>query len=118
MGLLTYTADGWMWAALMRRDRAPVHAPTLTAASPRERAAAAAGYLSYAGRYELVGDEVHHHVVVSLHPGWVGGTQVRRIGWIEHPDGTTDLVLTTPETSTGGTKTAVNRLRWRRADAG
>jgi len=115
VGLLTYTADGWMWAALMKRDRPPLPTTTISAAPPAARAEAAAGYLSYAGRYEVVGDEVHHHVVVSLMPNWVGETQVRHIEWVDNPDGGQDLVLSTPHTATDGGRKAVNRLRWRRA---
>ncbi len=114
VGLLTYTADGWMWAALMKRHRKPLPTTTISAAPVVDRAEAAAGYLSYAGRYTIVGDEVVHHVVVSLMPNWVGDDQRRHIEWVDAPDGTRDLVLSTPDTATDGGRKAVNRLRWRR----
>ncbi|MDX1447680.1 MAG: lipocalin-like domain-containing protein [Acidimicrobiia bacterium] len=108
-GFLTYTADGRMWAALQRRDRAPLGTGTLAAASAEQRAAAAAGYLAYGGRYTTDGERVVHHVETSLFPDWIGGDQIRLIDW----DGDRLVLSTPPETSTGG-RSVVNRLRWRR----
>lgn len=108
-GHLTYTADGRMWAALQRRDRPPLGTGTLAAASAEGRAAAAAGYLSYGGRYTVDGDRVVHHVDTALFPDWVGEEQVRLVEW----DGDDLILATLPETSVGG-RTVVNRLRWRR----
>ena len=109
-GLLTYTDDGWMWATLQRKDRAPLRTGTLAAATAEQRAAAAAGYLAYAGRYTLDGGQVTHHVEMSLFPDWVGDVQVRHVSWTD--DG--DLVLSTPPEKTAAGRTVVNRLRWRR----
>ena len=109
-GLLTYTADRRMWATLQRRDRARLGTPTLAAATARQRAAAAAGFVSYAGRYTVNGDSVVvHHVEVSLFPDWVGDDQMRYVEW---EDG--DLVLSTPPATTSTGRVVVNRLRWRR----
>ena len=108
-GLLTYTADGRMWATLQRKDREMIHTGTLAAATAAQRAAAAAGFLSYAGRYTVDGGAVVHHVEVSLFPDWVGDEQLRLIDWV---DG--DLVLSTPPEKTHGGRTIVNRLRWTR----
>jgi hypothetical protein len=72
-GYITYTRDGFMSAQLMRSGRpaygsADIHAATLT-----EMASAAAGYVAYAGRFEVDEDArtVRHHVAVSLIPNWV-----------------------------------------------
>lgn len=111
-GLLTYTDEGRMIASLMRTDREPIGTRSFAEAKALERASAAAGYLSYAGSFEIIADQVHHHVELSLFPDWVGGTQVRVIAWIDNQDGTTDLELSTahpPEE-----RSAVNRLRWHR----
>lgn len=111
-GLLTYTDENRMIASLMRTDRTSIGTRSFAEARALERASAAAGYLSYAGTFEVIGDEVHHHVELSLFPDWVGGTQVRHIEWIKNDDGTTDLELSTahePEE-----RSAVNRLRWHR----
>ena len=87
--------------------------PTLAAAPVADRAEAAAGYLAYAGTYEVRGEVVNHHVEVSLFPNWVGGVQQRLISW---EDG--DLVLRSIGTETRDGKTAVNRLQWRRITGG
>ena len=108
-GWLTYTEDGRMWAALQRRDRPAIGTGTLAAATAEQRAAAAAGYLAYGGRYTMNGDRVLHHVETSLFPDWIGADQIRLISW----DGD-DLVLSTPEERSAGGRTVVNRLRWRR----
>lgn len=111
-GLLTYTDEGRMVASLMRTDREVIGTRSFAEAKAFERATAAAGYLSYAGSYEVIGDEVHHHVELSLFPDWVGGTQVRHIEWIENSNGTTDLELSA--THAPNERSAVNRLRWHR----
>lgn len=108
-GILTYTEDGRMWATLQRKDRTPLGSGSLAAATAEQRAAAAAGYLSYAGSYTVDGDRVIHHVEVSLFPDWVGDEQIRLIGW---EDG--DLVLSTEPQTTPSGRVVVNRLQWRR----
>lgn len=109
MGRLTYTADGHMWATLMRRDRTLISATTLAGATAADRAAAAAGYLNYTGTYTESGGRVLHHVELSLMPNWVGADQERNVSW----EGD-DLVLSTdPEKGRSG-EVIVNRLRWRR----
>jgi hypothetical protein len=111
-GVLTYTDEGRMVASLMRTDREPIGTRSFAEAKALERASAAAGYLSYAGTYEILGDEVHHHVDLSLFPDWVGGTQVRHIEWITNDDGSIDLELSTAHEPLE--RSAVNRLRWHR----
>jgi hypothetical protein len=111
-GVLTYTDEGRMVASLMRTDRTPIGTRSFAEAKALERATAAAGYLSYAGTFEIIGDEVHHHVDLSLFPDWVGGTQIRHIEWITNEDGTVDLELSTAHAPEE--RSAVNRLRWHR----
>jgi len=112
IGVLTYTDEMRMVASLMRTDREQIGTRSFAEAKALERASAAAGYLSYAGTYEVIGDEVHHHVDLSLFPDWVGGTQVRHIEWMENEDGTIDLELSTAHAPEE--RSAVNRLRWHR----
>lgn len=98
-----------MSATLMRRNRPPVSATTLAGATARERAGAAAGYLSYGGTYTAEGARVVHHVEVALLPNWVGHDQVRNIRWVGE-----DLELSSdPETGRSGLE-IVNRLLWHR----
>ena len=112
-GLLTYTEDGRMSASLMSNGRPGAPTRTLSAAPIEIRAAAAAGYLSYAGSYSIDGSDVLHHIELSLMPNWVGTTERRLIEWTPSEDGF-DLILSTPPTKTDGGRLAVNRLRWER----
>jgi Lipocalin-like domain len=111
-GLITYTGEQRMVATLMRQDRPLIGTRSFNEATAMERASAAAGYLSYAGSYEVVGDQVHHHVELSLFPDWVGGTQVRHIAWLDNDDGTRDLELS--DLGVGTARTATIHLRWHR----
>lgn len=63
----------------MRSDRTPFDSNDPHLAHDDELAAAAGGYLNYAGPYTVVDDGlIAHHVEVSLLPNWIGGTQYRR----------------------------------------
>jgi hypothetical protein len=77
-GIIMYTPDGYMSAQLMRSGRPRFSGDDMQLAPEHELAAAASGYLTYAGPYSVVGDGlVAHHVEVSLLPNWIGGTQYR-----------------------------------------
>lgn len=76
-GILTYTADGYMSGAIMDSQRQPFASGNIFDATDAERAAVAYGYVSYAGRFEVVEGKVLHHVEVSLAPNWLGTTQER-----------------------------------------
>jgi len=101
-----------MIASLMKTDRDAIGTRSFAEAKALERASAAAGYLSYAGSFEVIGSQVHHHVELSLFPDWVGGTQIRNIEWFTNEDGTVDLELSTAHEP--DERSAVNRLRWHR----
>jgi hypothetical protein len=84
-GLVIYEPSGWMSAVLSRGDRQAASGTSLEAAaraSQSARAEAFDTYLSYAGRWQLQGDEVHHEVRWALVPGVVGQTLVRRVRWL------------------------------------
>ena len=77
-GIIMYTPDGYMSAQLMRSGRPRFSGDDMQLAPEHELAAAASGYLTYAGPYSVVGDGlIAHHVEVSLLPNWIGGTQYR-----------------------------------------
>lgn len=108
-GLLVYSADGWMSAAVCRGERAPLP----PGQSPRAADADAVteafrSYFHYAGPYRVEGDRVVHSVRLSLNPGFVGTEQVRQV----QLDG--GLLTLSGEERVGG---AVRRheLVWRRA---
>jgi Lipocalin-like domain len=75
--MLIYSRDGSMSVAIMRAGRTRFAADDLLLGSKEEQAAAAAGYISYAGRYEVRAGIVVHRVEISLFPNWIGTEQVR-----------------------------------------
>jgi hypothetical protein len=108
-GIGIYTADGWMSAHLMRRDRAPFgggRRPGIDAIDPDTVVAAAAGYIGYSGRYTIdtVARIVSHHVELALIPDWIGTVMAR--------DYTFDRDQLTLRPPTRGGVSAT--LRWRR----
>lgn len=110
-GVLTYTADGWMQAAISAPDRASLSVDNPRQAAADELAATFLGYFSYAGTYDVGDGAVVHHVLVSLNPAMVGTDQTRMIDLVGDR-----LVLSAGETTPSGTRRE-HRLTWRRADA-
>jgi hypothetical protein len=80
IGYLLYTADGRFSVTISRVGRAPFAAGELLGGTTEEKARAVEGFVAYAGRYNLHGDRVIHHVELSLFPNWVGSDQER---WVE-----------------------------------
>ncbi len=112
-GLLIYTADGYMSAQLMRRER-PAFATTDRLGGTREQIVAAyQGYRAYAGTYDVdaAAQTVTHHAEWNMLPNEVDGDQVRHFEF----DGTR-LTLRTPPLWLGG-RTARGVLVWERAAA-
>lgn len=112
VGLITYTADGYMSVQISRAGRREYADGALHGGTDAERAEAAAGYLAYAGTYTLEGDVVTHHPTASLFPAWEG-VDVPRRARIEHD--VLSLELLAPIQQDGRARTGV--LRWRRAGA-
>jgi len=80
VGLLQYTADGWMSAAIGNSNRPLLAAGTSPRRMPPERLADAyLSYFHYAGRWRIEGDAVIHSVTLSLNPNMVGTEQVRQM---------------------------------------
>jgi hypothetical protein len=77
-GTLVYTG-GKMFCLMSRADREPFRTGGQWTADPAEKARAYDEVTAYSGTYELVGDEVVHHVAQALFPNWAGGSQRRRI---------------------------------------
>lgn len=78
-GLILYTADGAMSAAIARKDRPGFGRSDIRNAPESERAAAHDSYFSYAGSWTLDGDQVRHAVTLALNPDFVGTRQVRDV---------------------------------------
>ena len=109
VGYLTYTPGGHMSVAMMRAGRPPFAGDDLLGGTPAERAAAAAEYVTYGGRYEVRDAAVVHHVELSLFPNWLGAEQVR----FAEVAGD-ELTITTRPLRIGGE--TVNRLTWERVE--
>jgi YD repeat-containing protein len=105
-GQISYDAAGRMSAQLMPGERLPL--PAGGAATDARRAAAAAGYVAYFGRYEIDAEHgvVTHHVEGSLSQSMVGQAMPRYFEF--SPDGQT-LYLTVKN----GDR-VTGRLRWDR----
>jgi hypothetical protein len=108
VGILIYTADGSMSVAIMKGDRPRFAASDILGGTREEKALAAEGFLSYSGRYEVLGSRVRHTIEVSLFPNWVGSVQERIVDL-----GDDTLVLKTDPIPLGG-RTRVAQMRWRR----
>ena len=111
-GFIRYGDDGDMTVMIARRDRPNFSTGGQWDAADHEKAAAYESMLAYAGRYELDGDHVVHHVDMSLFPGWTGGQQRRRV--VVGTDGTVALEARL-EDGTPQARTA--RLVWRRTES-
>ncbi len=109
VGSLIYTPGGHMSVAMMRANRPAFAGDNLLGGTPEEKAAAAASYVTYAGRYELRDGVVVHRIDLSLFPNWVGTDQVRYVS-VEG----NELTITTGPLRIGGE--TVNRLVWERAE--
>jgi Lipocalin-like domain len=107
---IMYSADGYMAVVNTPSGRAKVSETVarmdLDATSKDERAEAALGVVAYAGRFEVVGDEVRHTIFTAVNPNRVGGTQTRHITLTGD-----DLTLTSPPDKQGN----YFRIHWRRA---
>jgi hypothetical protein len=109
VGYLIYTAGGHMVVAMMRVNRPAFAGDDLLGGTLEEQATAAAGYVTYCGRYEIRNGTVIHHVELSLFPNWVGIDQVR-FAEVEGDE----LTITTEPLAIGGV--TVNRLVWERVE--
>jgi hypothetical protein len=78
-GLLLYSADGHMSAAMQRPGRARLSRADPHAVGDAEKAAAYAGYLHYAGRWSVADGHVVHEVELAMNPNLTGTRQVRRV---------------------------------------
>jgi hypothetical protein len=110
-GIINYGADGRMMALITHDGRALLSGDR-QAAPEQERAAAYKSSIGYAGRFELDGDWVLHHVDISTYPNWVGGVLRRRL---QIEDGAVAL-LTAPQIQNG--VETVMKLVWQRSPIG
>ena len=108
-GFMRYTAEGDMICMINRADRAAFATGGQWDASDAEKAGAYQSMLAYAGTWQLDGDQITHHVDISLFPNWKDGAQKRRL---ELQDDGTLAITARLEDGTPQARTAV--LLWRR----
>jgi len=78
-GLLVYSADGHMSAALQRPARARLSRADPSAVGDAEKATAFAGYLQYSGTWSVADGNVVHAVELAMNPNLIGTRQVRHV---------------------------------------
>jgi hypothetical protein len=77
-GLLLYSEDGWMSAAINRADRGRFPEDASPRTLPDEALVSAyKSYFHYAGRYRVIDNDVVHYVTQSLYPNFPGTEQLR-----------------------------------------
>lgn len=109
-GLLVYSADGHLSAAMQRPGRARLSRADPNAVSDAEKAAAFAGYLHYAGTWSVADGCVVHAVELAMNPNLIGTRQVRHVAL----DGDRlELGAEEPLESPGQSRR--HRIVWRRA---
>ncbi len=75
----------------MRAHRPKFAEGDVLSGSSEEKVAAAEGYLSYCGKFEIQADKLILHPEVSFFPNWIGVDQIR---FFKLTDNT--LILSTP----------------------
>ena len=76
-GYIMYTQDGYMSVTMCSLNRDSFSSEDLTGGTSAEKLQAASTYISYCGRYQLLGDRVIHKIEAALFPNRVGTEQVR-----------------------------------------
>ena len=96
-----------MAAVLAGTHRPELKSPSGSAASEAQRSESLLNFLAYAGRYEVRGDRVFHHVAVSVFTNLIGTTLERQF----KISGDTLTIRTLPPEIWGSS----NVLVWKRA---
>lgn len=107
VGYLIYSANARMAAVLAGTHRPDLKSPDGTSASEAQRSEALLNFLAYAGRYDIRGDRVFHHVEVSVFTNLMGTTLERQFKL----EGDTLTIRTLPPEIWGSS----NVLVWKRA---
>ncbi|MEA5153481.1 lipocalin-like domain-containing protein [Raineyella sp.] len=106
IGLIAYR-DGRMYEIATSAGRANFVTGGQWDADEAERAMAYSTSMCYAGTYTLEGDQVTHHVDLSVFPNFVGKSLRRTVGW----DGQTMTLSGRMEEGTSEARTVI--LDWR-----
>jgi len=104
---LIYSSNSRMAAVLAGTHRPELKSPAGSSGSEERRSEALLNFLAYAGRYEVRGDRVFHHVEVSVFTNLMGTTLERQF----KIEGQTLTIRTLPPEIWGSS----NVLVWKRA---
>ena len=105
-GFITYGSDGRMMAIIVRTDR--VKPESLERMTDQQRADLFRSMLAYAGRYEIHGDQIEHHIDASWNEVWTGTTVVR----IVKKEGDRLIYTTKPAPFSRDGKISITKLDW------
>jgi len=97
IGLICYTADGFMFATLMGPNRKRFAGFDPMGGSAEETHHAMSTAMSYCGRWRMEGNRLFHNVELSMFPNWVGAEMTRTVRF----DGDRAVVTTLPITDSG-----------------
>jgi Lipocalin-like domain len=112
-GYLLYAPERYMSVSVMQAGRASFASPDDLRAPAAEKVAAFDTYSAYAGRYEVRGQKVVHHVEISLFPNWIGTEQERTFAFSGDR-----LTLTAPPMHIGGVEQNLVAIWQRLPEAG
>ena len=102
-GFLVYSSDGFMSASLFTSNRPHFISGEMLTADENEKVKAWDSYFSYSGKFILEGDMVHHYVLSSMYPNWVGDKQSRIAAIVDEK-----LILETlPQKTKKGTQKSI-----------
>lgn len=110
VGYYLFAENGYMSAAIMGAHRPKFGAGDILVGTTEEKVAAAEGYISYCGKYEIQADKLVVHVEVSFFPNWIGVDQVRLF---ELTDNNNTLTLSSPPLLVRGLQQTAH-LVWQR----
>ena len=108
-GVISYSPDGFMFVHIMANNRRRHAAVDLFGGNDLEIKESATTHISYCGTYEIIGNEVVHHVSISSFPNWVPSEQRRN--WEFRDD---QLLLSAQGLQVGNEKVGAY-LIWKRA---
>ena len=108
-GYISYSADGFVFVHIMAAARRDYAINDPFGGTLAEDSAAMKSQITYAGRYDFLGDKVVHHVTQASCPNWVGTKQHRNVQFMGD-----QLQLSAAGAMIDG-KTVTARLLWERA---
>lgn len=80
-GFLYYAADGFMSVSLAQGHREPLGRNPFLDMTAEEYKAMFEHYASYCGSYEIINDEVHHHIKMMSLVDWENTIKVRKFSF-------------------------------------